>query len=176
MIGPEPNGVVAVFATLEGAESALEWMRVDGIEKCSVSILGPATKREDIPPELDHSLEHQGEVASYWARWGATFGALLGAGPLSIALVAATVGMGPLAAAVAVGASAIAATTGIGALASALVGLGIHDRQARMYEKAIADRKFVLVVHSDDALALRTAKSELARLGAESVEVHGIRT
>jgi len=176
MIGPEPNGVVAVFASLEGAESALEWLRIDGIEKRSISILGPAKLGEERPPELDRSTEHEREVASYWARWGAMYGAVVGGGPLSIALVAATVGMGPLAVAVGVGVAALAATTGVGALASALIGVGIHDRQARVYEKAIADRKFVLVVHTDDPLALRTAKAELERLGAESVEVHGIRT
>jgi hypothetical protein len=104
MVGPEPNGVIAVFRTLEGAESALEWLRV------------------------------------------------------------------------AVGAGMLAATTVLGALASALVGVGIHDRQARACEKAIADHKFILVLHSDDLLALRTAKTELAGLGAESVEVHGIAT
>lgn len=176
MIGPEPNGVVAIFPTLESAEGALEWLRFDGIEKRSVSILGPASRPEDLPPELDTSARHEREVASYWGRWGATFGAVLGAGPLSIALAAATVGLGPLAAAVAVGVGALAATTGVGALTSALVGVGIHDRQARVYANAIAAHKFVLVVHSDDALALRTAKAELERLGAESVEVHGIRT
>ena len=174
MGGPEPNGVVAVFAKREGADAALEWLRVDGLEKRSVSILGPKTKAEDLPPEFDHSRQHQNEIASYWAKWGAMFGAVAGAGPVSIALAAAAVGLGPLAMAVAAGAGAMVATTGIGALASALVGAGIHERQAKLYEQAIKDGKFVVVVHSDDAGQLRIAKQELERLGAESVDAHGI--
>lgn len=175
MIGPEPNGIIAVFATLEGAENAVGWLRVDGLEKREVSILGPKTKPEDRPPELDDSREHEKEVASYWARWGATIGALAGGGPLSIALAAATVGVGPLAAVVAVGAAAVAAAAGVGAVASALVGVGIHERQAHIYQKALEAKKFLIVVHTDEPAVLRAAARELERLGAESVEAHGIR-
>ena len=111
MGGPEPIGVIAIFAKREAADSALDWLCVDGVERRSVSVFGPGTAAEDLPPELDHSSKHRSEVAGYWAKWGAMFGAVAGAGPVSIALAAAAVGLGPLAVALAAGAGAMAATS-----------------------------------------------------------------
>jgi hypothetical protein len=174
MIGPEPNGVVAVFPTRFETEAALDWLTLDGVEKRSVSVLGPGEPPVDRPPELDHGARHRREVASYWAGWGAGLGGVLGVGPIAIALAASTVGLGPFAAGVALGLAALATTATVGALGSALVGLGVHEQRARAYEKALAAGKFIVVVHTDDPAALRDAKEEMTTLGAEWVEVHGL--
>ena len=175
MRGPEPTGVVAVFDTQAGAASAIDWLRVHGVEKRAVSVIGPrnATSREDVPPELDHGGTHLREIAAYWSEWGAALGATAGAGPTTIALIAATVGIGPLATALLPALALVAATTGVGALAAAFVGVGLHDQKAREYERAIAGGGYVVVVHTDDPVAIRTTKGELARLGARSVDAHG---
>lgn len=174
MIGPEPNGIVAVFANHADADAALDWLRLDGLERRNVSVIGPKEAAEDPPPELDHDPRHRGEIASYWARWGAMIGGVAGIGPVAIALAAATVGIGPVAVVVAAGLAVAATTAGVGAIGSALVGVGIHERHARDYEEALAAGKFLVVVHSDDPAKLRTARAELENLGAESVEVHGL--
>ena len=174
MVGPEPNGIVAVFPNRFEADSALEWLRIDGVEKRSVSVLGPAEAKAEQLPELDRGGHHRREIATYWARWGAMFGGVAAAGPIAIALAAATVGLGPLAGALAAALVVAGATTGVGALSAALVGVGIHEQHARAYEQALAAGKFLVVVHTDDPATLRTARGELLRLGAESVEVHGI--
>ncbi len=174
MIGPEPSGIVAVFPTRAEADAALEWLRVDGLDKRSISVLGPAEAAADPPPELDHGPHHRGEVASYWARWGAMFGGVAGVGPVAIAVAASTVGLGPFAVALAAGIAVLAATAGVGAVSTALVGVGVHEQHARAYEKALAAGKFLVVVHTDDPASLRAAQSELRTLGAESIDVHGL--
>jgi hypothetical protein len=174
MIGPEPNGIVAVFPTRFDADAALEWLEADGIDKRSVSVIGPKEAAADPPAELDHRGKHRGEIANYWARWGGVLGGTIGVGPAAIALAASTVGLGPFALALAAGIGIIAATAGAGAVGSALVGMGIHERHARVYEKALADGKFLVIVHSDDPTSLRTAQAELEKCGAELVDVHGL--
>ena len=177
MRGPEPSGLVAIFETQDGAEAALDWLRVDGLEKKSVSVLGPADdpKLRDVEvlPELDQRGGHLKDIAEYWGEWGAMIGATAGAGPAVVALAAATVGIGPLAAALLPAIGLIAATTGVGAIASALVGVGLHEQHAREYERALHDGHYVVVVHTDDAASLRAAERELARLGATQIDVHG---
>lgn len=173
MEGLEPNGVIAVFPDRDAIELAIDWLKVDGVDGTNVSILAPRSIQE-LPPELDRSPAHVGEVGSYWAKWGAALGALAGAGPASIAIAAAAVGMGPMAAVVAAGLGTAAATATAGAIAAGLIGAGLHERHARTYERALRDGKFVLVVHSDDPATLRSARDEFERMEAESVECHGI--
>ncbi len=174
MIGPEPNGIVAVFPTRFEAEAALDWLRIDGIERRSVSVIGPKEAATEPPPELDHGGTHRGEIASYWARWGGMLGGTAGVGPAAIALAASTVGLGPFAIALGAGLAIVAATAGAGAIGSALVGVGVHEQQARHYEQCLAAGKFLVVIHTDDPAALRAARTELEKLGAESVDVHGL--
>lgn len=174
MTGPEPNGIIAVFPTLFAAESALDWLRIDGIPKRSVSVIGPKEAAADPPPELDHSGEHRREIADYWAKWGGMLGATAGVGPAAIALAASAVGLGPFALALAAGVAVLGAAAGVGAIGSALVGVGVHEQHARHYEACLAAGKFLLVIHADDPVSLRTARTELERLGAESVDVHGL--
>jgi hypothetical protein len=173
MEGPEPNGVIAVFQTREEIESALEWLGMEGVDRRSVTVL-VRDRIQELPPELDRSPHHNGEVARYWAKWGAALGGLAGMGPVSIALAAGAVGMGPMATVIAAGVGTLAASAGIGALAAGLVGMGVHERQAKYYEQALRDGKYVLVVHSDDPATLRSAKEELERMRAESVDTHGL--
>lgn len=173
MEGPEPNGVIAVFPTREAVDTVLEWLRIDGVDRRTISILGPNLIQE-IPPEMDRSPTHNGEIGTYWAKWGAVLGGLAGVGPVSIALVAASVGLGPMAAVIAVGLGAMAATATVGAMSAGLISAGIHEKNARQYEQALRDRKFIVVVHSDDPSTLRAAKDEFERMKAESVDVHGL--
>ncbi len=168
MQGPEPNGVVAVFSNREAVDQALQWLAMDEVDPRSISILGPNTIAE-MPPELDGSPRHSGEIGSYWAKWGASLGALAGAGPVSIALAAATVGVENMVPVVVMGLGTVVATATAGALGAGIVSAVVHERHAKEYQRALRDGKFVLVVHSDDLSTLRSAKEEFERLRAESV-------
>ncbi len=173
MQGPEPNGVVAVFPNREAIDTALEWLRIDGVDRRTISILGPNLIQE-LPPEMDRSPHHNGEIGGYWAKWGAALGALAGAGPVSIAMVAASVGVAEFAPIVAIGIGTAIATAAAGAVSAGLVSTTVHERHAKQYEAALRDGKYVLVVHSDDPSTLRAASEEFQRMNAESVDVHGL--
>jgi hypothetical protein len=177
MRGPEPTGIVAIFDSSDGAASAIDWLRVDGLERRSISIIGPRNidAVRELTPEIDHGRKHLGEIAAYWGEWGAALGAAAGAGPTAVALAAGTVGIGPLAAALVPALALVATTAGIGARAAALVGAGNHDQTAREYERAIAEGSYLVVIHTDDPAALRAAQSELKRLGATQIDVHGLK-
>lgn len=172
MIGKEPNGAIAVYATVAAANAGLEALRSTGFDMRSVSVVGPGHTGDPPPPELDHSPRHSIEVAEFWALWGAVIGAGVGGAAISVPLIAAVVGIGPFApvlAAVAVGA------TGVGALASALVGYGVHEAHALSYEHALRDGKVVVVAHADDLGALEDTRAALASGSPERLDTHGLR-
>jgi hypothetical protein len=176
-MGAEPNGLIAVFPTRETAERGVEWLVADGIERRDVSILGPRDSMApgEVPAELDHSAGRDRAVASYWAKWGAMLGGTAVVGPVSIALAASAVGLGPLAITLAAGGAVLAAAAGVGALTAGLVAAGVHHQHAVAYEKALAAGKFLIVVHSDRIELLDETHGALTRLGAETVDVHASR-
>ncbi len=174
MIGPEPNGIIAVLPTRFDADAALDWLQIDGLEKRTVQVLGRREAAVERPPELDHGGRHRREVAAYWALWGGVLGGVAGVGPAAISLAASSVGLEPLMTALAGALLFMAATSALGALGAAIVGVTDHELRARGYERTLADGKFLIVVHTDDPAALRTAQRELAAQGAESVDVHGL--
>lgn len=167
----EPNGVVAIFASADAAHTAIRALRDERIDERSISILG-TQKKVETPVELQEKGAHPKDVAAYWAEWGAIAGAGVGAAVVAIPLIAAVVGLGPFALALA---AIPLATTGAGALASGLVGLGVHEAHAHRYEKALRDGKVVVVVHTDDLGKLEDAR-DLLTPGAESVETHGLKS
>jgi hypothetical protein len=166
----EPNGVIAVFASEGVAHTAIRALDAARIDPRSISILGPGETGER-PVELDDKGAHAKDVAAYWAEWGAIAGAGAGAAVVAIPLIAAVVGLGPFAVALA---AIPLATSAVGALAGGLIGLGIHEAHAHRYEKALRAGKFLVVVHTDDLGLLEDARDILSR-GAESVETHGLK-
>lgn len=172
MIGTEPNGVIAVFATASDAERALHALSAQRFDMQNVSVIGPGHPGDGVTPELDGSAKHGAEVAGQWARWGAIVGATTGGGVVAIPLMVALVGLGPFApvlAAIAVGA------TGIGSLASALIGFGIHEKHAHDYEKALREGKTIVVAHTDVLADLEIARDALTEAKPEHVTTHGLK-
>lgn len=171
MIGNEPNGAVAVFATPGEVDAAIAALRASGVPRESISVIGPGGASQP-PPELDHSPRHSLEVARFWGQWGAVVGAGVGAAVVAVPLIAAAVGLGPFAPLLL---AIPVVTSGVGAMATALGGLGIHEAHALRYEHALRAGKFVLVVHTDDRDALEDARVALGALAPEALDVHGIR-
>ena len=171
MIGGEPNGVVAVFATTDAASRALESLQGARFDMRSVSVLGPGHANGALPPELDHSARHSTEVGSFWGLWGSIVGGAVGGGVIAIPVIAAVVGLGPFApvlAAIAIG------TTGASALASALVGYGVHEAHALTYERALREGKTIVVVHTDVLSRLEDARVLLSAAAPEHLDTHGL--
>lgn len=172
MIGSEPNGVIAVFTTAKQADAALQALADDGFDMRSVTLLGPESEPENVPPEMDRGKTHSIEVAKYWARWGAIVGAGVGLAVIGIPAIAAVVGLGAFAPILA---AIPAVTTASGALGSALIGLGVHEGHAVEYERALRAGKYVLIAHADDPIVVAETRDTIAAYGPETIATHGLR-
>ena len=142
---------VGVFQRREDVESALRALKDDGFNMDNVSLLA---KDLDGVEGAEEVTEKHGNEAPEGAGIGATTGTVLGGigGFLIGAGVLAIPGVGPVLAA-GVGISEIAATlagAGIGAAAGgiigALVGLGIPEEKAKVYEDRIKAGEYLLMV------------------------------
>jgi len=172
MESSEPNGAVAVFATSSAANRALIALQGSGFDMRGVSVLGPGHPKDGTPAELDHGAKRSGEVARFWGSWGGVVGATVGGGAIAIPVIAAVVGLGPLAPVLA---AVLFGATGVGAITSALVGYGVHETHALQYEHALRDGKSIIVAHTDDLGSLEDARAALATATPEQLDVHGLR-
>ncbi|MFT5357518.1 MAG: hypothetical protein ACI9KE_004755 [Polyangiales bacterium] len=172
MISTEPNGVIAVFPTVSSANRGIEGLLTQRFDMREVSVIGPGYAKVDVPPELDTSSKHSGEIARQWAKWGAIVGATTGGSVVAIPLMAALVGLGPFApvlAAIAVG------STVVGSMASALVGYGVHAKNAHEYETALQSGKTVIVAHASKFADLKVAREALTRANPDTIVAHGLK-
>lgn len=174
MQGMEPHGAVGVFPDQARAHDALERLAQAGVDMRTVSILGHGEADDgSLPPEVDHGPEHRREVAAFWGKWGAATGMAVGIGAIGIPLLAFLVGAGPWGLMLGAAAGAAALSGGAGGLVGALAGAGVHEAHARAYEKALRERKLIVVVHTGKPDLVRDAGSILKQAGAERVDLHG---
>lgn len=164
--------VSAVFDSREEAERALSQLRSVGIRDDAISIVGRSESGDGgglTEGHDDDGVNKSGAVKG--ALGGAAAGGLLGLAALAIP------GVGPLAAAGAIAASAIpeaaAIGAGIGATAGGLSGLltkhGVSDEDARYYEGRIDQGGYFVAVHADKAgTSFEQAREILFRNGGHS--------
>jgi hypothetical protein len=165
------NLISAVFDSQAEAEAAVRELRDVGARDTDLSIIarseGPATTSDGTGTVTDNSDAN----AIKGALGGAGVGALLGIAALAIP------GVGPLAAAGAIAASAIPGAAGIGAgvgaVAGGVTGLltthGVSDEDATYYEGQINEGGvFVSVDAAAAAIAPETARDILARNGGHN--------
>ena len=164
--------VSAVFDSHSEAETAVRELRQAGVSDSALSVI--ARRDEDGGDYGDantHEVKEKGEGMLKGALGGAGVGALLGIAALAIP------GVGPLAAAGAIAASAIpeaaAIGAGAGALAGGLTGMltkhGVSDEDARYYEGRINEGGvFVSVDTSEAGIDANAAQDILYRYGGHS--------
>jgi hypothetical protein len=158
----------AVFDSREEAERALAELRSAGINQDAISIIGRHGEQSSTDDEGD-GANKSGAVKG--AIGGAVGGTLLGVAALAIP------GVGPLAAAGAIAASAVPEAAAIGAGAGALAGgvsglltkHGVSDEDARYYEDRLKQGGIFLSVDADRAgVPIDTASEILFRSGGHS--------
>ena len=159
--------VSAVFDSREEAERAISELRSAGVNESALSVIG--RDGEEHGDGDDDGANKSGAVKGALA--GAGIGGLLGVAALAIP------GVGPLAAAGAIAASAVpeAAAIGaaVGATAGGLSGLltkhGVSDDDARYYEDRINQGGIFVSVNTDDAgVSSETAREILYSHGGHS--------
>lgn len=164
--------VSAVFDSHAEAEQAVTELRGAGVRDSALSVIARHDSGSgDYGGATTHEAKEKGEGALKGALGGGAVGALLGIAALAIP------GVGPLAAAGAIAASAVpeaaAIGAGAGALAGGLSGLltkhGVSEEDARYYEGRIGEGGvFVSVDTRDSAISPDAAREILYRSGGHS--------
>lgn len=163
----------AVFDSRDEAQRAIEQLRSAGVNESAISVVG---QQGEMSSEGDLSGDGDGDHVN---KSGALKGALTGAGIGGLLGVAALAipGVGPLAAAGAIAASALpeaaAIGAGVGALGGGVSGLltghGVSDEDARYYEDHLNRGGIFVSVDTDTAgVDAQTAREILYRAGGHS--------
>jgi hypothetical protein len=103
------------------------------------------------------------------ALLGGTLGWLAGIGTLAIPGVGPFIAAGPIMAAL--GGVALGGT--VGGLTGTLVGLGVPEYEAKLYEGKLREGNILLSVHSDEADRLTRAKTIFKECGAHDIATGG---
>jgi hypothetical protein len=152
-------------------EKAVDSLKAAGFRNTDISVLFPeqagsksfAHEKSTKLPEGAAAGGASGSVI------GGALGWLVGIGSLAIPGVGPFIAAGPLVSALAgagVGGS-------VGWLAGALVGMGIPEYEAKLYEKRVKEGAILLTVHSDNTEWKKRAKAILESSGARDIGAKG---
>jgi hypothetical protein len=163
------KAVFCIVNTKDHAELIVKHLRVAGFEEDAISAILP-----DHKGDLDFALKH-GTKAPEGATAGVSSGGLIGAGlGLVAGLGALTIpGIGPLVAAGPLLSALSGAAVGaaLGGIAGALVGLGIPEFEAKLYEGKVKAGGILLAVHCRDVDQGNRVKEIFHELGAHDISV-----
>lgn len=165
------KSVIAVYGTMEAAESAIKQVIEKGFPAKQLSIVAQNLKTE----ENVHGFVMTGDVAKAGAETGAwtggIFGLLIGAGFFLVPGFGPLMAAGSLASMLFVGAEGATFGAAGGGILGALAGLGVSHRHIIKYEDSLVAGKYLVIARgSDDEVA--TAKGLLAETNAEEVQEH----
>jgi hypothetical protein len=164
--------VLGLYSTRDSAESTVDALRSAGFSSSDVSVLLPEDTRSTGEGRIagEHSTKGpQGATA------GAGSGAILGGALGWLAGIGALIipGLGPFLAAGPLVTTLIGAGVGgaIGGFAGALVGLGIPEEEAKLYEARMRKGGILVAVHCDTEEQVQKAKAVMETWGAADITV-----
>lgn len=165
------KAVFGIATSEPQAEQIARALQAGGFPESDISVLFPDnTGTHDFGHE-SHTKAPEGAAtgAGTGGLLGGGLGWLIGIGSLAIPGVGPFIAAGPIMAALA-GAAIGAATGGI---TGALVGLGIPEYEAKLYDGKIREGNVLISVHVDDRDEMRRAKEILEREGAQHIATSG---
>jgi len=161
------RAVYGIAKTRAQAESVVEQLRSTGFSGEDISVLFPDTagSRDFVHQKSTKAPEGAtaGGVAGMGA--GAVLGWLAGIGTLAIPGVGPFIAAGPIMAAL--GGAAVGGATG--GILGALVGLGMPEYEAKLYEGRVRGGNLLVSVHTDDGDELKRAKKIFESSGLEDI-------
>lgn len=161
------KAVFCMVNSQDHAELIVNHLRNAGFHEDHISALLP-----DHKANLDFAMRHRTK-APEGATAGVTGGGLVGAGLGWIAAIGALTipGVGPLVAAGPILAALSGAAVGaaLGGVAGALVGMGIPEFEAKLYEGKIRSGGILVAVHCKDSHHVRKAKEIFHDAGAHDI-------
>ncbi|MDP3653978.1 MAG: hypothetical protein Q8R67_20095 [Rhodoferax sp.] len=162
------NAVYCIANNRTQAEMIVEKLKIAGFSSTDISVLLPDTSgTRDFAHEKNTKLPEgatAGVVTGMSA--GAILGWLAGIGTLAIPGVGPFIAAGPIMAAL--GAAAVGGATG--GIIGALVGLGIPEFEAKLYDGKIRSGNVLISVHTDDSNQAKSAKEIYKEAGANDIK------
>lgn len=162
------NAVYCIAQDRVQAETIVDGLKTAGFSNSDISVLMPDTSgTRDFAHEQNTKLPEgaaTGGVAGMGV--GAILGWLAGIGTLAIPGVGPFIAAGPIMAAL--GGAAVGGAAG--GIIGALVGMGIPEYEAKLYEGKIRGGNALISAHTDNSDQVATAKAIYKRAGAKDIK------
>lgn len=161
------TSVFCFAASLEQSERIVNEVHAAGVSLDDISILFPDTTGTRDFVHEHHTKAPEGAAAGGGTGGliGGTIGLLAGIGALAIPGIGPFIAAGPIMATLS--GAAMGAT--LGGLTGAMVGMGIPEYEARIYEGKVKEGKCLISVHAGSDAEVAGLRRILARAGAEEV-------
>jgi hypothetical protein len=161
------KAVMGILESQSQAEALVERIHVAGFVSSDISILFPDSKQTKAFAHEQHTKAPEGAAAGAGAGGllGGTLGVLAGIGALAIPGLGPFIAAGPIMA----GLSGIAAGAAVGGLTGALVGMGIPEFEAKMYETKLKAGNILVSVHTQDGDQRTRAVDLFKKAGVKDV-------
>jgi hypothetical protein len=160
-----------IYASLPGAEAAVDALKQAGFRNTDISALLPENDGTKDFAHEKHTKAPEGAAtgAGTGAVVGGALGWLAGIGALAVPGIGPLIAAGPIVAALA----GVGVGGAIGGLTGALVGMGIPEYEAKRYEGRVREGGILISVHCDDSKWTEKAKQILERTGAQDIASTG---
>lgn len=163
------KAVFGIVTNQAVASKVIDDLRTSGIRTNDVSVVLPEKGASRDFAHEKGTKAPEGALAGGTAggALGGTLGLLAGLGVLAIPGIGPLLAAGPLFAAL----SGVAVGAAVGSIAGGLIGLGIPEIQAKLYEGKLRDGNVLVAVHTTDAKQIEVTKKVLAANGATDIAV-----
>jgi hypothetical protein len=148
------KAIIAIVPTRGQADGITAELQTAGFAKESISVLLPDQRNPREFAHEQHTKAPEGAIAGVGV--GGVAGGVLSLLACAVALpgFGALIAAGPIVAAL----SGIAVGGAVGGLTGALVGMGIPEYEAKMYEGKLRTGNIVIAVHTNDANEQKRAR------------------
>jgi hypothetical protein len=165
------TAVFGIFSTMAAADFATDSLIRAGFTGADISALIPENlgSRQIGTEKNSKAPEGAATGAGSGAVVGGALGLLAGIGALAIPGIGPLIAAGPLMATLA----GIGVGGAVGGFSGALIGMGIPEYEAKLYEGYIQKGAILLSTHCDTSEEIRRAKEVMKMTGAEDISSTG---
>lgn len=159
--------VIGIATALDQAEVIVDRLKTAGFVSTDISVLLPDKEGTQDFAHKNTTKAPEGATTggTTGGLLGGTLGWLAGIGALAIPGLGAFVAAGPIMAAL----SGAAVGAAVGGATGALIGLGIPEYEAKMYEGKLREGNILIAAHSDNKDMLKAAEDIFKNAGAKDV-------
>lgn len=161
------KAIIGIASNIRRAEMIVNQLQLAGFTENQISVILPAeTGRVELECVSETKAPEGTAIGvSTGALIGGTLGLLAGIGALAVPGIGALVAAGPILATL----SGMAAGGTVGGISGALIGLGIPEYEAKVFEGKLLDGNVLIAVHTDNNEHRHMAEEILKHCAADGV-------